>query len=210
MKKILIILLLLLPVVYAQDFPLEARKASLDLQASRFLLKMNAAIDYGNSRMVDTTGLNSLRDMFQERMSEMATVISAEDLMTRETQMRNLSDEFRKTVRKVFEKPAELKAIKIDESALGEKRIRWEEESKKVLLAAYSSKIGELNSEGNNTDIKLLSNFKKESAKVENLTPSSNSTDTKETLARYYTSSKSVASTIINFFSEKIQELNKE
>ena len=53
MKALILVLLLLIPVVYAQDNMLEGRKASLDLRASEFIIRMNAAIDFANKCAIE-------------------------------------------------------------------------------------------------------------------------------------------------------------
>lgn len=198
--KALLLLLLLIPLVYADEIT-TAREANLEAESYAFVLKMDAAIAIADEKGVNSEKLKEIKASFEN---------------SNEEDKRKLADAFREeTGLNLIDYEDELKAIKVEDNELNIKKARADELRKAAISIAYDTRIQELNSlieEKGETKVLtlLLESFEKEKL------------DVNETTIRPFEkfSLKTIQNSILkaipffnktrSFFTEKIEEFNEE
>src|SRR3989344_8648464 len=110
MKPFLLVLFLLIPLVYSQENVLEARKASLDLNANEFIFQMNAAIGFSSNKSTDVQDLTAIKNSFESKLEESFKTATLDRLKLKEKEMKDLSRQFKDLTKEKFkENTGELK-----------------------------------------------------------------------------------------------------
>ncbi|MEK6887147.1 MAG: hypothetical protein AABW88_04925 [Nanoarchaeota archaeon] len=170
MKLFLIVLLLLIPLVYAQNV-LEARKASLDLNANEFILQMNAVINYSSNKSSDLT---MVKTNFEAKLTEALQVKTLDELKNKEKEMKGLAKQFKEIAKEKFKEKGMLRVelFKVSQkSKFQDKKNKINKERMKLIDVAYDKRISEINEkikENNESRVQkiLLDKFQKSKSKL--------------------------------------------
>ena len=170
MKLFLIVLLLLIPLVYAQNV-LEARKASLDLNANEFILQMNAVINYSSNKSSDLT---MVKTNFEAKLTEALQVKTLDELKNKEKEMKGLAKQFKEIAKEKFKEKGMLRVelFKVSQkSKFKDKKNKINKERMKLIDVAYDKRISEINEkikENNESRVQkiLLDKFQKSKSKL--------------------------------------------
>jgi len=181
MKPFLLVLFLLIPLVYSQENVLEARKASLDLNANEFIFQMNAAIGFSSNKSTDVQDLTAIKNSFESKLEESFNTATLDILKLKEKEMKDLSRQFKDLTKEKFKentgelKIALFKAKQNNKDRLKDKKDALNQERRKLVNVAYDKRILEITarieadkSEGKESKIQkvLLEKFQKSKLKL--------------------------------------------
>ena len=181
MKPFLLVLFLLIPLVYSQENVLEARKASLDLNANEFIFQMNAAIGFSSNKSTDVQDLTAIKNSFESKLEESFKTATLDILKLKEKEMKGLSRQFKDLTKEKFKentgelKIALFKAKQNNKDRLKDKKDALNQERRKLVNVAYDKRILEITarieadkSEGKESKIQkvLLEKFQKSKLKL--------------------------------------------
>ena len=181
MKPFLLVLFLLIPLVYSQENVLEARKASLDLNANEFIFQMNAAIGFSSNKSTDVQDLTAIKNSFESKLEESFNTATLDILKLKEKEMKDLSRQFKDLTKENFKentgelKIALFKAKQNNKDRLKDKKDALNQERRKLVNVAYDKRILEITarieadkSEGKESKIQkvLLEKFQKSKLKL--------------------------------------------
>lgn len=186
MKPFLLVLFLLIPLVYSQENVLEARKASLDLNANEFIFQMNAAIGFSSNKSTDVQDLTAIKNSFESKLEESFNTATLDILKLKEKEMKDLSRQFKDLTKENFkENTGELKIAlfkakqnnkdRLKDNRLKDKKDALNQERRKLVNVAYDKRILEITarieadkSEGKESKIQkvLLEKFQKSKLKL--------------------------------------------
>lgn len=181
MKPFLLVLFLLIPLVYSQENVLEARKASLDLNANEFIFQMNAAIGFSSNKSTDVQDLTAIKNSFESKLEESFKTATLDILKLKEKEMKDLSRQFKDLTKEKFKentgelKIALFKAKQNNKDRLKDKKDALNQERRKLVNVAYDKRILEITarieadkSEGKESKIQkvLLEKFQKSKLKL--------------------------------------------
>jgi hypothetical protein len=177
MKYVFILFLLLIPLAYA-DNVLEAKQSSLDVNANTFLLQMNIAINFSQSKSIDVSKLTEIKNDFNTKLSEALKTTSVQDFEKAQQELKKLANEFKSIIKSNTEEfLTELKS-KIKEAKdekINEKITIAAEKRKNIVISrinertdALKSYIDEQEKVGKDAKIHkiLLKSFQQEQQKM--------------------------------------------
>ncbi|MBN2421164.1 hypothetical protein JXB27_02700 [Candidatus Woesearchaeota archaeon] len=148
--KRLLLLLLLVPFVYAEaDMFTVAKQAQLDAQAYVFIAKMNYAIEFLNSRSINTAYLTKIKTDFETKLSEAMQTPDKDILNSKQDSMKGLAKEFREAAKisssgSAVEMKAYVNSKYKEDDILKGKTARAKELRKQLVFAAFETKIEKL------------------------------------------------------------------
>lgn len=208
--------------IYAQEEALEARKASLDLNANEFISQMDFVIDFSRNKSIDAQELTDIRTNFVSKLNESLAAKTIDELKTKEKEMKELSKKFKETVKvKLKDYIAELKVElykykREDKGRFKEKTAKLNQERRIILGSAYDKKINELKSKidedkkaGKNSKINelLLTKFEKEKSKLNETDLSSSASSISINTKNIWPGIKSISSKTFNFIKNAIKSV---
>ncbi len=150
MKTILVLLLLLIPLAYAQNTFFEARKASLDLNANEFIMQMNTVISFSSNKSADASNLTAIKASFEAKLAEALRVKTLDELKAKEKGMKDISRQFKDRTREKFkEDTVDLKIELFKAKQSNKERFKGKidklnSERRKLIGAAYDKRISEI------------------------------------------------------------------
>lgn len=222
MKAVWIMLLLLIPVAFAQN--LEAKQATLDVYASNFLIQMNVSISFLHNKNIDIADLNTIETNFEAKLQQTLQTKTQEDFQADYNDMKSIAKQFKDDLKNIIkDNSSELKdlikeKLKEKDDDLNKKIEKAKESKRSVLSLAYDAKISELEAridEGNKTgkvssvDKLLLKNFEKAKAEINETEISIGSTSAKDMASRIISATKDFFVSMKNFIVEKAKKIGE-
>jgi hypothetical protein len=175
MKKLLLILLLLTPLAFAEDYTFEARKLHLSVRAEEFLGQADTVVSYAQQKGLTIDELLRLKEEFEAKHATVLDAVSKDDLREMEKEMRSIAKTFKEQARRSIgnvstELKEQLLGVQHSESYFSKIKA-IDGLRRKALAEAFSQRIIELrtsieqeNKEGKDSKIAklLLAQFERE------------------------------------------------
>jgi hypothetical protein len=144
MKKMLIFLLFLIPLVYAED--LDTKKIVLDAKADDFVMQMNSVIDFSNSKNISAEQLTTIRNTFMATIQAALEATNQDDFYKRYRGAKQVSQQFKDITKTTFNSTKEeLKSFVKNKKISSEKYAKAEELLKHKIEVIFVQRIEQLN-----------------------------------------------------------------
>lgn len=220
--KRLLLLLLLVPFVYAEaDSFTVAKQAQLDAQAYVFIAKMNYAIEFLNSRSINTADLTKIKTDFEARLGEAMQTLDKDTLNSKQDSMKLLAKEFREAVKMTGDGTlVEMKTYvnsKYKEDDIQTQKIaRAKELRKQLVLSAFETKIEKLNNKINEeakagkeakVETLLRDAFENEKKNIDKLSFKLSGKTSYDTASDVFNGAVDIAGTVGNFFTKGYKKI---
>ena len=150
MKTIIIALLLIIPLAYAQEDILSARKTNLDLNANQFISQMNLVISFAQNKSIDVTNLTGIKTNFEAKLNEALIIETIDELKNKEKEMKELANQFKGKSKIIFKdyiielKDEIYKLKKENKEKFNDKINKLNNERRNMLRIAYNRRIEQI------------------------------------------------------------------